>query len=141
MLHHFPSSCITCVGPSALTSNAQPSKEAAIHAHQPVRASSIYTLQADANRQSLYAQVVRFVDLNDEAIAALQAALQVQVQQPPRRVTFLGCPDSCSSAMQEVQQRIEVCVANISHHLVSCPFVFSSGGDGLGGGGGGSGGA
>ena len=79
-------------------------------------------------------QVVRFVDLNDEAIAALQAALQVQVQQPPRRVTFLGCPDSCSSAMQEVQQRIEVCEANISHHLVSFPFASSSGGVGLWGG-------
>ena len=57
---------------------------------------------------SPYVQVVRFVDLNDEAIAALQAALQVQLQQAPHRLIFLGRPDSCTSAMQDVQQRIEV---------------------------------
>lgn len=64
------------------------------------------------HQQSSYVQVVTFVDLNDEAIVALQAALRVQVQQAPRRLTFLGRPDSCSSAMQDVQQRIEVCSAD-----------------------------
>ena len=52
-------------------------------------------------------QVVRFVDLNPEAITALQTALQAQ--HLPRRLTFLGPPNNCTAAMQHIQQRLEVC--------------------------------
>lgn len=57
---------------------------------------------------SHHTQVVRFVDQNDEAIAALQAVLEVQ--QLSQRLTFLGHPNNCAGAMQDMQQLIEVCL-------------------------------
>ena len=53
-------------------------------------------------------QEVRFVDLNDEAIAALQEAVQAQGQGPAGSLTLLGAAADCAAAMQDMQHHIQV---------------------------------
>ena len=56
-------------------------------------------------------QEVRFVDLNDEAIAALQDELNSQRQ--ANSLKILGSPADCAAAMADMCSHIEVAASHM----------------------------
>ncbi len=59
---------------------------------------------------------MRFVDLNDEAIAALRE--EVALQRQASSLSFVGLPANCAAAVQDMQDQIQVFAC---HSLVIAP--------------------
>ncbi|DBA92767.1 hypothetical protein WJX77_000576 [Trebouxia sp. C0004] len=62
---------------------------------------------------------VRFVDLNDEAIAALRE--QVALQRQSFSLSFVGSPADCAAAMQDMQDQIQGHMTRVQIRL--CSFL------------------
>ena len=53
-------------------------------------------------------QEVRFVDLNKDSLAALEEAIGLHKQAYACSLSFLGKPEHCTAAMQQMESQIEV---------------------------------